>query len=178
MAPKLIAAGRKTDVSSTPKGYLFATDGNVQEAARRQTTSPHTSALVAGARSTGLNHVLAARRLKSLTPYKPEVWRRLLEESDLLSRYPSIPDGLSQGFSGGIPPIAHTYSPPNSNSITEYGEVFQNIVEKEYMKGRFIGPFTARELKCTISKFQTAPLSLVPKPGLQIQVGTKPISSH
>lgn len=38
-------------------------------------------------------------------------------------------------------------------------------MEKEFRKGRYIGPFSRAELESVIGPFQSSPLSLVPKPG-------------
>jgi len=45
----------------------------------------------------------------------------------------------------------------------EFGEVVWGIVMAEVAKGRYIGPFTQKELEDLIGPFQTSPLSVIPK---------------
>lgn len=105
------------------------------------------------------------RSNKALTPYIPDAWEWWLRASGLLSRYPSIPDGLRFGFAVGLANPHISFTPPNNPSILEHASVFEEIVNKEMSKGRYIGPFGRTEIENLLGPFQTAPLSLVPKPG-------------
>lgn len=109
--------------------------------------------------------VLRHRRTSPLTPYKPDAWRRQLDRHDLDRRYPDLCLSLTQGFDVGIPNIQKTYAPPNSSIINKYPEAYEEIVEKEFQKGRYLGPFSRAELEALIGPFQSSPLSLVTKPG-------------
>ena len=165
MAPLLIATAPQTAVSSTHKGMLYVTNGNAPAAAQLAAATSHTNAQDVGARTMVPKDALEARKIKALTPYKADAWRSLLSDAGLTDRYPHLPTAFQTGFSGNIPSITCTYIPPNSPSIIEHIKVFRNILEIEFAKGRFIGPFTAQELESIFGCFQTAPLSLVPKPG-------------
>ena len=72
---------------------------------------------------------------------------------------------LIQGFDVGVPSIQQTYIPPNSSLINKYPEVYKEIVETEFWKARYLGPFSKAELESLIRTFQSSPLCLVTKPG-------------
>ena len=80
-------------------------------------------------------------------------------------RYHSIPDGLRRGFHAGIPKITTTYTPENHSSLSEptAASFFTSLVQIEFDKGRYIGPFTTAQVESLLGPFQTSPLSLVPK---------------
>ena len=109
--------------------------------------------------------VLRHRKTNPLTPYKPNVWHRQLERHGLLGRYPDLYLSLTQGFDVGVPSIQQTYIPPNSSLINKYPKVYEEIVETDFQKGRYLGPFSRAELKSLIGPFQSLPLSLATKPG-------------
>jgi hypothetical protein len=142
-----------------------ATDGKDLGVALQKITTPHTFAWDAATKTMEPRLALEARKLKALTPYHPKAWRHALEEFKLICKYPHIPVCLETGFSGGIPTITHTYTPPNNQSVTVHAEAFQSIINNEFSKGRFIGPFSTETLERIIGPFQTAPLSIIPKPG-------------
>ena len=100
-----------------------------------------------------------------LTPYKPSAWRSRLERHGLLGRYPNLYHSLMHGFDLGIPSISQTYVPANNPSIYKLPREYEEIVDKEFQKGRYIGPFSRADLESIIGPFQSSPLSLVPKPG-------------
>ena len=104
-------------------------------------------------------------KLTHLPPYKLDAWCRQLERHGLLGRYPDLYLSLIQGFDVGVPSIQQTYIPPNSSLVNKYLEVYEEIVETEFWKGRYLGPFSKAELKSLIGPFQSSPLSLVTKPG-------------
>jgi hypothetical protein len=111
------------------------------------------------------NNVLKHRRTEPLTPYKPSAWRSQLDRHGLLEKYPNLHHSLTHGFNLGIPSISKTYVPANNPSINKLPAEYEEIVEKEFQKGRYIGPFSRKELEAIIGPFQSSPLSLVPKPG-------------
>ena len=108
--------------------------------------------------------VLRHRKTNPLIPYKPDAWCRQLERHGLLGRYPDLYLSLTQGFDVGVPSIQQIYIPPNSSLINKYPEVYKEIVETEFQKGRYLGPFSRVELESLIRPFQSSPLSLVTKP--------------
>lgn len=64
-----------------------------------------------------------------------------------------------------IPHISATQAPPNKESIIEYSEPFHKLVTLEIQMGRYLGPFTATDIKALIGPFQSSPFSIIPKPG-------------
>ena len=62
-------------------------------------------------------------------------------------------------------PIISTFTPSNHPSITSNQHIFHKIVNMEFKKGCYWGPFSKTELECIIGPFQTLPLSLILKPG-------------
>ena len=111
--------------------------------------------------SSGLRH----RRTEMLTPYRPSAWRSQLERHGLLGIYHNLYHSLMHGFDLGIPSISQTYVPANSPSIYKLPREYEEIVDKEFQKGRSIGPFLRADLESILGPFQSSPLSLVPKPG-------------
>jgi len=109
--------------------------------------------------------VLRCRRTEPITPYKLSEWRSQLDRHGLLEKYPNLHHSLTHGFDLGIPSISRTYVPNNNPSINKFPAEYEKIVEKEFQKGRYIGPFSRKELEAIIGPFQSSPLSLVPKPG-------------
>lgn len=88
----------------------------------------------------------------------------MLIESGLISRYPLIPCGLRSGFSMGIPPLKATFNPPNYATIDLYPDEYEAIIAKEFIAGRYLGPYTRIEVEFLLGPFQSSPLSLTPKP--------------
>ena len=99
------------------------------------------------------------------TPLIPEEWKFALDEAGLLGIYPQIPSFLTYGADAGIPQIRTTFTPPNHPSIASHQTFFDEIVNIEFQKGRYWGPFSKTELESIIGPFQTSPLSLIPKAG-------------
>ena len=117
-----------------------------------------------------------AHRSMALTPAPPPrpriqtplvacEWKRALEAAGVLHRYPKIPSFLTYGADAGIPPIRFSFTPPNHQSIALHKTVFNGIVNTEFQKGRYFGPYSKEELENIIGCFQTSPLSLIPKLG-------------
>ena len=99
------------------------------------------------------------------TPLVASEWLAALKSMNLLDRYPQIPDFISNGADAGITPIISTFTPPNHPSIISHRSIFQEIVDIEFNKGRYWGPFSKDELERIIGPFQTSPLSLILKTG-------------
>jgi len=118
-----------------------------------------------GSQGMAPSNVLRHRRTEPLTPYKPSAWHSQLDRHGLLEKYPNLHNSLMHSFDLGIPSISRTYVPPNNPSINKLHAEYEEIVEKEFQKGRYIGPFSKKELEAIIGPFQSSPLSLVPKPG-------------
>ena len=124
----------------------------------------NTNARGAAVETTALTRAVWLRSSRPLTPYHPQAWLRLLRSASLLSKYPNLHHSLFHGFHLGIPPILYTNAPPNSPSIVLLSSEFSSIVDSEFLKHRYLGPFTRATLESLIGPFQTSPLSLVPKP--------------
>ena len=111
----------------------------------------------------GLRDAIEQRKREPLTPYVRKAWAELLVECGLDGRYPALAQNIADGFSVGIPRITRTYTPPNHASVRSLPDVYSSIVENEFKAGRYIGPFTQRQVESALGPFQTSPLSLVPK---------------
>lgn len=114
---------------------------------------------------TALKDALELRKLRPLTPYKVDAWKRELRRAGLLDRFAKIPEGLLLGFKIDFPSIRTVQAPLNRYSIYEYSIEFDAIIQKELHKGRYIGPFPASILESLIGPYQSSPLSIIPKPG-------------
>ena len=112
-----------------------------------------------------LSAVLRQRKLDANSPYKPEAWKRALEDADIIHLYPNLPQQLRTGFDAGIRKIHETYAPPNKPTIVEYLSEFNRIIQTELALGCYIGPLSVAEVEYLIGPFQTSPLSIIPKPG-------------
>ena len=122
-----------------------------------------TDAQDAGKKDTGTKGALMRRRLEALSPYDRGAWARELQRYGLQGRYPSLVQGLTEGFNLGIPRILHMHIPPNNISISILPHVYTEIIENEFRAGRYVGPFTRKQVEAKLGPFQTSPLSLVPK---------------
>lgn len=163
--PKLAAVATPKDTSPIPKGANYATTGKGPEDAPAAPNLTYTSVQGAEPRITALKTVLRERESRALTPYNPEVWLWHLKSANLLHKYAHIPNGLRFGFMGSVPSISFTYTPSNSPSLIEHHSAFATILHREFSTGRYIGPLSKSETETLIGPFQSAPLSMVPKPG-------------
>jgi hypothetical protein len=150
--------------SSAKTTNLFAPTGNTDEAVPADDTTKNTFALDAVRTPTELKPVLERRRLKALTPYKPDTWQHFLTLAGLLPEYGHIPHNLRFGFIIKLPSITSTQTPPNRPTIVEFHCQFTEIVRDEFHKGRYIGPFSRTDLETLIGPFQSSPFSIIPKP--------------
>ena len=140
-----------------------ALTGNYQKAVEPPVMQSGTSAQAVEKLITGHKDALKRRKREPLTPYIGEAWKELLRECGLERRYPFLVQGIVEGFDVGIPCITCTYIPPNHPSVISLPDVYKSSVNSEFKTGRYIGPFTRRQLESALGPFQTSPLSLVPK---------------
>ena len=68
------------------------------------------------------------------------------------------------GFHLGIPSISQSYIPADSSSINKLPTEYEEIVEKEFHRGRYLGPFSRQSSNLSLV-LSIIPLSLVPKLG-------------
>jgi len=150
--------------SSTIEATSFVQTGNAPRVAPAPTTNTVTNVPGAEAQVTAPKTV-RSRSLEITTPLRLEGWSQLLSKHNLLVKYPNIPRYIQRGANAGIPKITQTYIPHNSESILVHSSAFEEIVDREFDKGRYAGPFTRTEVEEHIGPFQTSPLSMVPKAG-------------
>ena len=144
--------------------YPYAWTGNDQLVAQIQTTPHAISAQAAEDQIMVHRCVLEHRKSNALTPYNHEAWTTSLQCHHLNEQYSNIPQGIQEGFSAGICRIICTYVPPNGSSVEKHADIYQEIEDKEFRKGRYLSPFFQCEVEGLIGPFQSSPLSLVPKP--------------
>lgn len=142
-----------------------ATIGSEGAVAAAGATTSSTSVPVVESAIMGHRTVLEQRRSKALTPYLPDAWEELLQETGLFEKYAHIPNGFRFGFKLGFPTITSTKTPPNSQAIVQFSSEFRKIVDAEIKKQRYIGPMSRIEVESCIGPFQTSPFSIIPKPG-------------
>ena len=97
------------------------------------------------------------------TPLVAKEWRVALGAASISGKYPQIPEYITNGANAGIPSLHSTFTPPNHPSVTLYHAAFKEIVDSEFHKGRYWGPYSKEELEYILGPFQTSPLSLIPK---------------
>lgn len=155
-------AETRTSASSTSGEISSAPTGNVPTDATPKDTVTNAPA-VAVHRTAHRNVHLHS--LEIATPLRSEGWAQLLSKHNLLVKYPNLPQYIQYGSQAGIPKIKQTYTPSNSPSVLVHYSAFEEIVSREFKKGRYAGPFTREEVEGRIGPFQSSPLSMVPKPG-------------
>jgi len=112
----------------------------------------------------GWTDVLAHRALVAKTPYKADEWQRELQQTGLFTKYPTVVEGLRTRFSFNYLPITSTQAPPNRDSVVEFAVPFQQAIQMELDKGRYLGPFSHMNLELLLGPFQSSPFSIIPKP--------------
>lgn len=137
---------------------------STEGAASHLTPSTSMNAQAADPRITELRNAISSRRLKAHTPFVADAWERWLLRAKLNLKFPSLVHSLRFGFDIGIPPIHSTHTPLNSPFLLLHQREFARIIQHEFNRKHYIGPFTRQELESIIGPFQTSPLSLVPKP--------------
>jgi len=143
---------------------LSASISKPQQDVQTPCTPPDTHVRVVESLDTEPSSALRHRR-HPLTLYHPDVWLEQLKLFNLFEKYPNLYYSLVHGFDIGVPIILQTYVLPNNPSILKHPEVYSEIVENEFQKKRYIGPFSQAKLEALIGPFQSSPLFLVPKPG-------------
>ena len=126
-------------------------------------TALSTSVWPVGPDLTVLHNVLACIRCKARTLYPFQVWKASLDKFSLSSCYPSLVFSLQFGFNAGVCSISTSFMPPNSHTVYEHISAFRDIVDIEFNKGHYLGPFSSATVEALIGPFQSSPLSLVPK---------------
>jgi hypothetical protein len=139
--------------------------GQMDVQAPHRHTEGDTNVQVAEKQATELRCALARRRQTPLTPYKAEAWKSHLIAAGLISKYPSILEGLVNGFIMGFPKIVHTFAPSNHLYAKDLHKYLMQNINHELEVGWYIGPFRRGELEELIGPFQSSPLSIIPKPG-------------
>ena len=131
------------------------------------TNPPGTStyALVVQNQTTVLSNALSRRRQRPATPLIADQWEKALITTHLLPSYHLIPMFIRHGAYAGIPHISQSFTPPNKELTEILSSIFNDIIQAEFNKGRYLGPFSQEELEREIGPFQSSPLSLVPKSG-------------
>ena len=151
-----------------------AMTGKSQIAAPEFITWPSMTALAVASLTTALRDVLSSTQAQ--TPYKPTAWLSHITSACIIFRYPHLHNSLIHGFAANLPSLSSIFTPPNNISIGEHQEVFDEIVAKEFSKGRYLSPLSRLEIKDNLGPFQSSPLSLVSKAG-QILPSPKPVLS-
>jgi hypothetical protein len=157
---------KTTKDGSSPQQETFsASTGIFDVDARRRVTTTVTSAQDAETRIMVLRTALERRKSQALTPYNASAWELLLRKHNLLEKYSNLPNSLRYGFDAGIRRIYKTAVPSNGPTLYNHSEAYQQIIDREFECGRYIGPCSCSEVEALIGPFQSSPLSLVTKPG-------------
>jgi len=144
---------------------LFAATGIKPSAVPTTPADTYTSVQGAENRRMELRIAVSRRRSKPQTPLVADQWENHLRHTQLLPKYPNIPEFIRRGAHAGIPQISRSFTPPNKSSTESLSDTFNDIIQSEFNKGRYLGPFSQEELEREIGPFQSSPLSLVPKAG-------------
>lgn len=155
-------AETRTYASSATRTTSFVQTGNVPSDVPAQGTATNVPAAEVPPTAPKDAH---SHSLEVATPLRREGWLRLLAKHGLLVKYPNLPRYIQHGADAGIPKIAQTYIPPNDPSTCALPVAFEEIIAREFDKGRYLGPFFRVEVEERIGPFQTSPLSMVPKAG-------------
>lgn len=78
--------------------------------------------------------------------------------------FPNLMHGLEYGFDVEVGKIYRTFAPENKISTHEFAEQFDAMVDAEFDKGRYLGPFSKRQVEHMIGPFQTSSLHIISKP--------------
>ena len=108
---------------------------------------------------------LATELDKCPTPYIAEGFRKALEDSFLMVKYPSLVHDLIHGSPIGAPaPLTHMTIMPNLMSARLQPDVVTGYITKEVVLGHMSGPFTLEETHHIFKgHFRTVPVGLVEK---------------
>ena len=136
----------KADLSSSMASQCVSIF-NPWQGAQTHPTPHNTYVQGEGSQDMAPSSVLRYRRANPLTPYKPSMWCGWLVQHGLLEKYPNLYHSLMHGFHLRISSISQSYVPANSSSINKLPAEYEEIVEKEFHEGRYLGPFLQAELK-------------------------------
>lgn len=156
---------QKMEKSLTIRTVPSAMTGTDRLAATTNPTDTFTSAQDVATHPMALRNAVSLRRRRPVTPLVADQWEKELQTTSLHIKYPQIPEFIRHGADAGIPPILRSFTPLNSQSTETLSEAFNNIIQSEFNKERYLGPFSQEELEREIGPFQSSPLSLVPKAG-------------
>jgi hypothetical protein len=107
---------------------------------------------------------LSTSILYVITPFIPDEWEKLLNDTNLFNQFSDVPNSLRFGFDMGVhTPPSHTYTPPNHNSALSYPDHVLSHIHNELSLRRYSGPFSRSRLEHLIGPFRTSPLGTVPK---------------
>ena len=154
---------QKMDESLTTTAELSVTIGTKPPVARTSQVTISTNVQDVVISRMELRNAVAHRRRHPLTPLVANRWLEELETTKLLVKYYQIPLFIRKGALAGIPKIAKTFTPMNKHSTESLAHIFHDIIQTEFDKGRYLGPFSREDLENEIGAFQSSPLSLVPK---------------
>lgn len=158
-------AAKQTIPLSIQTATSSASIGTEAEISATRPTEQNTYVPGAAPQTTELLIVLKQRQSKANTPLKHEGWVLLLYKHGLYDKYEHIPRSILIGFNTGIPHLHFTYTPANSPSLHVYHDEFNTIVQKEFNKGRCLGPLNRQQAVDLVGPFHSSPLSLLDKPG-------------
>lgn len=155
----------KTEKSSTVKDVHYVPTGTNPSVARKSHLVTYTNARDVEKHHMEPKNAVSQRRRKPRTPLVADRWEVDLHTASLHTKYPQIPEYIRHGAHAGIPRINQSYTPPNTKSTEMLKEAFNEIIQSEFDKGRYLRPFSQEELEREIGPFQSSPLSLIPKAG-------------
>jgi len=158
-------ATEQTERSLTRREGPYAATGTNQSAARKNYPGTSTNAPAVENHLTALRNAVSQRRHSPLTPLIADEWEVTLRSTDLLERYPRIPEYIRHSAHAGIPRVHQSFTPPNKESTEILSHIFNEMIQSEFNKQHYLGPFSQEELEQEIGPFQSSPLSLVPKAG-------------
>lgn len=161
--------GMRKATSKSLQAYLPVSNsvqtGSVPMAAQAGNTAKSIDALAARAPITVLTDALRDSRERISTPLKAEAWRDEITRLRLTHKYPTLANSIQFGFNVGVPPITHTFTPPNKLDSQQHKEAFELIKNNEIAAGRWLGPFSREDIEMVLGPFQSSPIAMVDKPG-------------
>ena len=133
--------------------YQCALTGKCQKDVPLQAIPSNTGALGAEKQAMEPGSALVQRRLKPLSLYTPKAWSVELKCLGLQDKYPSLVQGVEDGFHLGVPKILCTYTLLNHHSVNNLHIVYNNILENKFAAGQYISPFTHCQLEAELGPF-------------------------
>lgn len=155
----------RTGTSSCATEVQYAWTGREREGVWQEAMTANMYAWDVEAQDMERRTAIAQRRIKALMPYKPDAWTTYLQKAGLLQKYGDMPEGLQRGFVLRFPKIRATSTPLNTTSVQEHHVEFNEIIQKEIQKGRYMGPMVRKEVEKWLGPFQSLPFSVISKAG-------------